>query len=306
MPLDKQKNKKSRRRLRRVHCQSARAELIRAAEGYFWALGETIAPDNIGRMVAAHLERLKVHAEAKPQVSLSPAASTSTPVPPEKMTQVRGVGVGPSPSAPAPRQFSYPDGPLNVVPAAQAAQVAAAGIEQEGDARPTIVLHRPEIPPNTGTIARLCAAFQLPLVLIGPLGFDISEKAFRRAGLDYWEWVDLSYFEGWQRFVASLKDSHRRLVFVETFGSAPVGEFVFEPGDVLVFGSETTGLPSSVFEASCDRRSAVVRIPMPAVSVRSINLANAVAIVASHAVHRPLGAGGAGDGQSSKAPGAKK
>ncbi len=295
------KGKKSRRRLRRLRCQSARSELIRAAEGYFAELGATIEPDNIGKMVAAHLERLRLpNTDANPQRPESKASPAQVP----RSTVVADLKSGDQ--AAGLREFSYPNGPLNVVVRPQG--ISGSGSPDSSgepkDQRPMIVLHRPEIPPNTGTIARLCAAFQLPLVLIGPLGFDISEKAFRRAGLDYWQWVDLSFYDSWTSFVATLADSGRRLVFVETFGSKPVGEFVFEPLDVLVFGSETTGLPRSIVEANWGNQSAIVRIPMPAVSVRSINLANAVAIVASHAIHRSGGA--AQEVQSTNAPAAKK
>lgn len=163
---------------------------------------------------------------------------------------------------------------------------------------PVVVLYRPEIPPNTGTIARLCAAFRLRLVLIGPLGFDVTEKAFRRAGLDYWPWVDIDYFDDWVNFLQDPLSQGGRLVFVETTGSESVETFQFLPSDCLIFGSETKGLPDwllagaqhedglrkSVSEGSGDGATRCVRIPMSQPNVRSINLANSVAIVASHAL----------------------
>lgn len=162
---------------------------------------------------------------------------------------------------------------------------------------PVVVLFRPEIPPNAGTIARLCAAFRLKLVLIGPLGFDVTEKAFRRAGLDYWPWVDLDFFADWQSFRQSPEYAGARMVFVETTGPESVHAFAFQSGDLLVFGSETSGLPGWLLSGADGEQSAdearpcreygsqaVVRIPMPQPHVRSINLANSVAIVTSHAL----------------------
>lgn len=148
---------------------------------------------------------------------------------------------------------------------------------------PLIVLYRPEIPPNTGTIARLCAAFRMKLVLIGPIGFDLSEKAFRRAGLDYWPWVDLTVCESWDEFLE--KWPERRLVFFETSGSLDIGDFVFGKRDALVFGPETSGVPASIMERAYPQGSSCLRIPMWQPAVRSINLANSVSIAATHALH---------------------
>lgn len=162
---------------------------------------------------------------------------------------------------------------------------------------PVVVLFRPEIPPNAGSVARLCAAFRLRLVLIGPLGFDVTEKAFRRAGLDYWPWVDLDFFADWRSFRQCPDYAGTRAVFVETTGSESVHTFAFQPRDLLVFGSETSGLPDWLLSGAASEHSvyavstcaeseprAVVRIPMQQPHVRSINLANSVAIVASHAL----------------------
>ena len=135
-----------------------------------------------------------------------------------------------------------------------------------------VVLVEPEIPPNTGAVARTCAATCSPLHLVGPLGFSIDAQAVRRAGLDYWHLVDLHQHAAWADFRAEFPDS-RPILF-----SANAGRSLFEadlrPGDALVFGRESVGLPASLLEAHA---GAVVGIPTSG-GVRSLNLSNAVGI----------------------------
>ena len=143
---------------------------------------------------------------------------------------------------------------------------------------PEVVLFAPKIPPNTGTVARLCAALSARLHLIEPLGFDISEKSVRRAGLDYWESVDVTVHGSFADLLAVRPN--RRIVFVETGSQTSPSDFNFEPGDLLVFGSETTGIPSALLEDCLKEKNAhVVTIPMYHEKVRSINLANSVSMV---------------------------
>ncbi|MBM3381437.1 MAG: tRNA (cytidine(34)-2'-O)-methyltransferase [Betaproteobacteria bacterium] len=152
-------------------------------------------------------------------------------------------------------------------------------VAQLRDFHPEIVLYSPQIPPNTGTIARLCAAMTCRLHLIEPLGFDVSEKSFRRAGLDYWPFVELYVHESWDAFLRTRP--FRRLVLIETGGQTSPSEFLYEPGDLLVFGAETTGIPRHILsDCKENQRGHLVTIPMFDRGVRSLNLANSVSIVA--------------------------
>jgi len=139
-----------------------------------------------------------------------------------------------------------------------------------------IVLHSPEIPQNTGNIARFSAAFNLPLHLIEPLGFDISEKAVRRAGLDYWPEVDLHVHQGWDAFLHREQPTDDQLLLLTTktersFESIPVARPTY-----LVFGRETAGLPEELHKRYPGRRGTIA---MANDNVRSLNLANSVALV---------------------------
>lgn len=145
-----------------------------------------------------------------------------------------------------------------------------------------VALVEPEIPPNTGSIARLCAATATPLHLIGRLGFTIDDKHLRRAGLDYWPYVDLHRHDDWDTFQARV--TGRRLGF-SARADRPYTEIRFSPGDVLLFGGETKGLPPAVRAALAPE---LYRIPIASPHVRSLNLANAVAIVLYEAL-RQLG-----------------
>jgi len=135
-----------------------------------------------------------------------------------------------------------------------------------------VVLVEPEIPPNTGNIARLCLAAGAELHLIEPLGFSLSEKALRRAGMDYWEECQVRVWKSYHEF----EEAHpeRRKIFFSTKGSLGLWEFGFQHGDLLVFGRETRGLPETLLASNPDR---VVRLPMQS-GARSLNLATAAGI----------------------------
>jgi tRNA (cytidine/uridine-2'-O-)-methyltransferase len=139
---------------------------------------------------------------------------------------------------------------------------------------PQVVLVNPLIPPNTGNIARTCAATATELHLVGPLGFEISDRYLKRAGLDYWPYVKLNYHESLEAF----KDQHQqrggRLLGFSVRGNSNYAQFQFQADDWLVFGSETTGLPETVISA-CDN---TLYIPMTEPHVRSLNLSVSVAV----------------------------
>lgn len=136
-----------------------------------------------------------------------------------------------------------------------------------------IVLVNPEIPQNTGNIARTCAATGAKLHLIEPLGFELSDKYLKRAGLDYWHMMQLEVHPSWEAFVAEYPDA--RMFFASTKAPRSYCEAEFSDGDFLVFGRETKGLPEELLAENYDR---CIRIPMKA-DARSLNLSNSVAIV---------------------------
>ena len=138
-----------------------------------------------------------------------------------------------------------------------------------------IVLVEPEIPPNTGNIARLCAATRTRLHLIEPLGFRLGNKELQRAGMDYWQQVEWHRWASWRTFHAHLPPGVR-LWFVESNGPRRYDEVVYAADDFLVFGRETAGLPQPLLEQHRDRW---LRIPMFNPQSRSLNLANCAAIV---------------------------
>ena len=135
-----------------------------------------------------------------------------------------------------------------------------------------VVLYQPEIPPNTGNIIRLCANTGCLLHLVEPLGFDLNDKKLRRAGLDYHEWADVKIHPD----LVSACSTGGAVYALSTRGSRLYTDASFKPGDTLVFGPETRGLPGEYLE-SLDRNR-VLRIPMLIVS-RSLNLSNAAAVV---------------------------
>ena len=143
-----------------------------------------------------------------------------------------------------------------------------------------IVLIEPEIPQNTGNIARLCVAAGARLHLVGPLGFSIDEKAARRAGMDYWERVDLQTWTSWREF----QEAHPggRFFLLSSKVEHPYWNAVFRDGDFLVFGRETKGLPASLLAAYPD---SAFTIPMTE-GTRSLNLATSAGIVLYEAIRQ--------------------
>ena len=139
-----------------------------------------------------------------------------------------------------------------------------------------IVLVAPEIPPNTGNVIRLSANTGCDLYLIEPLGFSMDDKALRRAGLDYHEYAKVGRYANWNDFLARTQANPSRLFACTTRGSRSVYDIAFQPGDWLVFGSETQGLPDGV-RAQMPAEQ-LVRLPMRP-DQRSMNLSNAVAVV---------------------------
>ena len=150
-----------------------------------------------------------------------------------------------------------------------------------------VVLVQPEIPPNTGNVIRLCANSGCRLHLVKPLGFELGRRAVRRAGLDYAELADVAVHESFEDCRRALGSA--RLFSLETGGARPYTDAAFVPGDALLFGAETRGLPPAVL--ACVPRVQQLAIPMRAGN-RSLNLANAVAITVYEA-WRQHGFGGA-------------
>ena len=146
-----------------------------------------------------------------------------------------------------------------------------------------IVLVEPEIPPNTGSIARLCAATLTPLHLIQPLGFKIDDKHLKRAGLDYWKYVDVRVHNSWASFLR--KHDGKRLLFFSKRAAQPYTKARYQEDDFLVFGPETRGLDQKLLDSNLERSYC---IPMMGKGVRSLNLSNAVSIVLYEAL-RQLG-----------------
>ena len=146
-----------------------------------------------------------------------------------------------------------------------------------------VVLVEPEIPPNTGNVARLCLAAGARLHLVGPLGFSLDDKYLRRAGMDYWEQVQVTVWESWDRFYAeNLTDARYFLLTTKT--DRAYYDADFQPGDFLIFGRETRGLPESLLAGPAGRHHALT-IPM-ARAARSLNLATAAGIVLFEAMRQ--------------------
>ena len=147
----------------------------------------------------------------------------------------------------------------------------------------SVALVEPEIPPNTGNIARLCAATNTPLHIIGVTGFRMDDRAVRRAGLDYWPEVQLTRHKDIEALYSHLP--HARFVYLTTKADRCYTDWTFHDEDCLVFGRETRGLPEDLLRANW---SNCLKIPMPNPRVRSLNLATAVGIVLFEAL-RQLG-----------------
>lgn len=150
-----------------------------------------------------------------------------------------------------------------------------------------VVLYHPEIPHNTGAVGRLCLATGARLHLIKPLGFILDDKHLRRAGLDYWEHVDVHVWENWEEFLAATTPG-AAFFYLTTRGSRPHWEVDMRGETYLVYGPETRGLPASMVEAN---RDALIRIPMRDQSTRSLNLSTSVGIVLYEAIRQRTVAG---------------
>jgi tRNA (cytidine/uridine-2'-O-)-methyltransferase len=144
-----------------------------------------------------------------------------------------------------------------------------------------VVLVEPEIPPNAGNVARLCAATGCALHLVEPLGFSIDDRALKRAGLDYWASVDLTVHASLEAFLAAFDPS--RLWLLSTRGGRSYADAPYTRGDALVFGKETAGLPAALLARDPAR---TLRIPMRPGGVRSLNLSTAAGIVTYAALAR--------------------
>jgi len=146
-----------------------------------------------------------------------------------------------------------------------------------------VALVEPEIPQNTGNIARLCAATRTDLHIVGVTGFRLDDRAVRRAGLDYWDEVSIQRERDLSALYSSLPEA--RFLYFSTKAETSLWDFNFESNDCLVFGPETRGLPESLLRANWDR---CLKVPMINLKVRSLNLANTVAIVLYEALRQTL------------------
>ena len=142
-----------------------------------------------------------------------------------------------------------------------------------------IVLYKPEIPQNTGNIARTCVLTDSVLHLIKPLGFSIDDKAVKRSGLDYWKDLKLEVHESYEDFMAKYGD--QRIFLATTHGGKFYSEESYEPGDFIMFGRESSGVPEEVHNAHKG-----IRIPMIKTSTRSLNLSNTVCAIAYEALRQ--------------------
>ena len=144
-----------------------------------------------------------------------------------------------------------------------------------------IALYQPEIPGNTGAILRLGACMGMGVEIIGPAGFDMSDRTLKRAGMDYLAMAGLTRHVDWPAFEAWRCEEQRRLVLFTTRGAAPLWDFAFRRDDVLLFGRESAGVPETVHAAA----DAAVLIPMPG-GGRSLNLAMSAAMAAGEAMRQ--------------------
>lgn len=142
-----------------------------------------------------------------------------------------------------------------------------------------IVLYQPEIPQNTGNIARTCVLTNSTLHLIKPMGFKIDDKQVKRAGLDYWSELKLEIHESYEEFMKKYGD--KRIFLATTHGGEHYDEVSFKEGDFIMFGRETSGVPEEVHNAHEG-----IRVPMIKTSTRSLNLSNTVAIIAYEALRQ--------------------
>ncbi|MEN6438137.1 MAG: tRNA (cytidine(34)-2'-O)-methyltransferase [Syntrophobacter sp.] len=144
-----------------------------------------------------------------------------------------------------------------------------------------VLLYQPEIPQNTGNIARTCAATHTPLYLVEPLGFRITDKLLKRAGLDYWPYVRMKLFPDFESANSGIP--HSRLVYFSAHAELHYSDFTFKPGDCLVFGPETRGLPQELLARNPE---CVVKIEIDRARVRSLNLSTSVGIALFEAIRQ--------------------
>ncbi|MDH4467524.1 MAG: tRNA (cytidine(34)-2'-O)-methyltransferase [Bacteriovoracaceae bacterium] len=141
-----------------------------------------------------------------------------------------------------------------------------------------IVLHCPEIPGNTGSIGRTCVALGIPLILIRPYGFEITEKSVRRAGLDYWKHLKLIEYDSWNQFINLEKiTNNSKLFFFENQANCTYFEAKFTNGAYLIFGGETKGIPDNLTTQYSEH---IYKLPMNSPHIRSLNLSNVVTAAA--------------------------
>jgi len=144
-----------------------------------------------------------------------------------------------------------------------------------------IALYQPDIPGNTGTILRLGACLDIKVHIIEPAGFDLSDRALKRAGMDYLAQAALQRHEDWQKFYTAMVQEKRRILLFTTKGATPYTSFAFQSGDVLLFGRESAGVPDNVHHLA----DAHLIIPMQK-TARSLNLAMSVAMAAGEAIRQ--------------------
>jgi tRNA (cytidine/uridine-2'-O-)-methyltransferase len=149
---------------------------------------------------------------------------------------------------------------------------------------PSLVLYQPDIPQNAGAMLRLCACLGLEAHIVEPAGFDVSDRALKRAGMDYLAHIAPIRHLGWGEFEAWRKREGRRLVLLTTKGAQPYAEFTFAAGDLVMVGRESAGVPDAV-HAAADAR---LLIPMAA-GLRSLNVATAAAMVLGEALRQTGG-----------------
>lgn len=146
----------------------------------------------------------------------------------------------------------------------------------------SVVLHEPEIPQNAGNIARLCACTNVRLILVGKLGFSMSNKYMKRSGLDYWDKVEILKFVSYRDFLCHVEQTGGNIYYFTTHGEKPHYDFNFKDGDYFVFGSESKGLPDWIMELD---KSSHIRLPMYG-ELRSLNLSNTVAVAVYEAIRQ--------------------
>lgn len=150
--------------------------------------------------------------------------------------------------------------------------------------KPALALYQPDIPQNTGTILRTAACLDVPVSVIGPTGFDMSDRALRRASLDYLPHVLITRFDDWSSFDIVRINKHQRIILASTHGGSPIHEFKFKINDIILMGRESAGVPETVRKAA----DAIVSIPVRA-PLRSLNVAVAAGMMLFEALRQTSG-----------------